>query len=177
MKTIVVYYSHTGNNEFLARRLAADLGCEAEAIVPRGKAFGGQLMANMLGLATRTAPLSRDLAGYDRVVLVGPIWMGRAAAPLRGFLKAARKKLRSLSFVSCCGSDDKGKDDTFGYTKAFDSLRTLAGGALSACYALPIGLVAKDGEQPNIMELRLDENSFAGAARGRYDGIVKELRG
>lgn len=83
MNTIVVYYSRKGSNEFLAQKIAGRLSCDIEAVRPRVDAFGTILMNINPGIR----PMKHKIEKYDRVILVGPIFMGRFITPLKGFLK------------------------------------------------------------------------------------------
>ena len=87
MKTLVVYYSHTGNNRFLAERLARDMKGDIEEIKPRLNVFFFLIFSSFLHITFGIKDLEHDIASYDKVLLVGPIWMGNLITPLRSFVK------------------------------------------------------------------------------------------
>lgn len=48
--------------------------------------------------------MTHDIGSYDRVILVGPVYMGRFITPLRSFVKKYLREINSLVFMTCCGS-------------------------------------------------------------------------
>jgi flavodoxin len=73
MKTIVAYYSRKGSNKYLAEKISKSLSCEIEEIKPRLDVFILFLMNIHLGIK----PLKHNIQEYDRLILFGPIWMGK----------------------------------------------------------------------------------------------------
>lgn len=104
-KTIVVYYSRKGSNKYLAQKIAKSLGCDIEEIRPRLNVFLLYLMNMHLGIK----PLKYEINEYEKVILCGPIWMGKFIPPLRSFVKKYDSKISKLIFVTCCGSTDAQK--------------------------------------------------------------------
>jgi menaquinone-dependent protoporphyrinogen IX oxidase len=89
MKTIAYYYSHKGSNRFLANRIANDLKCEIEEIKPRLNAH----LLMIMGLNMGNRKLKAKIEKYDRVILCGPIWMGKLIVPLKNFVVKYRPKI------------------------------------------------------------------------------------
>ena len=174
MKTLVVYYSRKGSNKFLAEKIAFDLSCEIEAIRPRINAFTLFLMNINPGIR----PLRHKVEDYERIILVGPIWVGRFVAPLKGFVKKYRKKIRQLVFVTCCGSTYEKKDEKFGHGLVFQEVKSLLNGKLALSQAFPIVLVMPEDrkEDPNaVMSEHLSESNFKGEIASRYKDFLSEL--
>ena len=69
--------------------------------------------------------LAGKIADYDRVILCGPIWMGRLIPPLRTFLLKYKHIIRQLYFVTCCGSSDAKKDEKFGHALVFREVENI----------------------------------------------------
>ena len=68
MKTIVYYYSHKGNNRYLANKIAKDLNCTIEEIKPR---LNSHLLM-LLGLNFGNRKLTNDIENlsyskYERI--------------------------------------------------------------------------------------------------------------
>jgi hypothetical protein len=177
MKPVVIYYSRTGNNRFVALRLAEALGCPAEELKPRARSYAALLASSFLGIGGRTKKLQAELADCDRVVLCGPLWMGRLAAPARHFLLHDGKAIKRIDLVSCCGSGDERKSDRFGYETAFAMARKRAGPRLVETCALPIGLAVEGSPKDSaaVMAARLSEATFTGEIRKRFDELVARL--
>src|SRR6188768_2137543 len=104
MSTCIVFYSWHGNNEALATFLANRLQCGVVRIVERRRRTGLTILFDVL---LRRLPaiqkIDKLFEVYDHVILCGPIWAGRLAAPLRSFLKEHGRQLRDYSFVTLCG--------------------------------------------------------------------------
>jgi hypothetical protein len=108
MRTLVAYYSNTGNTrkvaEALARELQAELG---EITCPRYLKWYGPL-AMAWDIFTRNIPQidgPAASASYDLVVVGGPVWAAQPAPPVLRFLNAQSGRGRVGLFVTCKGTD------------------------------------------------------------------------
>ena len=107
MRTLVAYYSNTGNTrrmaELLATQLQADL---AEVTCERYLAWYGPL-AMAWDIFTRHRPQVTVLApagdDYDCVVIGGPVWAAKAAPPVLA-LASRWPNARKALFVTCSGA-------------------------------------------------------------------------
>jgi hypothetical protein len=100
----VIYYSKTGNNEFLAKEISSRLSCKSEAIIETSKrSFLTLLKEMILRKLPEIFEIKTDLDDFDHIVLVAPIWGGIAATPLIAFIAKYSDTLRHYSFVSVCG--------------------------------------------------------------------------
>jgi len=91
-KTLVVYYSRTGNTRQIGQELASALGADAEELrdgqdrrSPMGYLKSG-LEARRHSPA-RLQPLVHDPATYDLLVVGTPIWVSTVSTPVRTFLE------------------------------------------------------------------------------------------
>ncbi|MGW8316626.1 MAG: flavodoxin domain-containing protein, partial [Bacteroidales bacterium] len=100
MKTIVVYYSRKGSNQYLAEKIAGQLSCDIEEIRPKANGFS-LILTN---INTGIRKLKHNINSYDRVILVGPIFMGRFITPLKSFVTKYADQINRMVFVTCCGS-------------------------------------------------------------------------
>lgn len=108
MKTLVVYYSRTGNTRKVAEALAGKLGADIEELKEdiNRRGFIGYLTAGrdgMLKRKTRINPLSNNPSDYDLVLVGGPIWGFNLAPPLRTFLSEFKGKLKQTAFFCTMG--------------------------------------------------------------------------
>ena len=91
MRTLIAYYSMTGNSRALAREIAdAFPGADVEEIRERwprrGLVGAARALADaLLRREPRIEPPVHDPRDYDLVLMGGPIWAGRMAAPVRAF--------------------------------------------------------------------------------------------
>lgn len=177
-KTIVVYFSNTGNNRYLAERIAHGLNADIEAIRPRLNLFPLLLLSSALKTSPGIRALKHQLKDYDSVVLCGPIWMGMLVAPLRDFIRKHKDAIKTFYFATCCGSSDSQKDDKFGHAKVFSIIWELAGDKRVHCEAFPIVLVVpgdKTGDGNAIMKTRLSDGNFKGEILQRFDSFIKTV--
>ena len=104
MKTLIVYYSFTQNNEKLAKYLHKLLNCdivEIETVMRRSR------WSILLDLIFHRRPAIKAvpyyLRDYDRVIFIAPIWAGRIAMPFKTFLANEKSNIKRYSFVTVCG--------------------------------------------------------------------------
>jgi flavodoxin len=79
VKSLVVYYSRTGNAKFVAETIAAELGSDIEEIVDLKNRAGkiGWISAGRDasgGKQTKIAPTKKVAADYDLLIIGTPIW-------------------------------------------------------------------------------------------------------
>lgn len=178
MKTIVYFYSYKSSNRFLAHKIAKDLNCDIEELKPRPNNF----FLLFIGLNFGNKKLSHSVENYERVILCGPIWMGKLIVPLKDFLKKHKSKINQLIFVASCGSTSENKDDKYGYNTVFKKVRALLGDTCKLFQAFSTSLVLpKDKKNDNkaLMETHLNEENFKGEIEEVYGDFlirVKELR-
>lgn len=179
MKTLVAYYSHGGNNRFLAEKLATDLGAKLVELRPRLTAFAFVLLASATHISFVNRKTKRPVGEYDAVVLCGPIYMGQLAAPLRDFMNANRNALKRLYFATCCAGGERDKDTKYGYNAVFAAARAILGDRIAGCAAFPFELFAADEMQTNpneILKIKLTAGKFSGAIAERCAAFVREVR-
>ena len=91
MKTLVIYYTRTGNTKFAAETIAAELGADIEEVIDLKKRQGitGWLSAGKDatgGKKTEIAETKRDPASYDLIVIGQPVWGGNPTPAIRTYL-------------------------------------------------------------------------------------------
>jgi len=91
-KNLIVYYSRTGTARQTAELIAAQSGwplAEVSDVRPRA-GFAGDLRCILEVVLHKRAPYRYEgppLEGFDHVIVLAPVWMGRLASPMRDFLK------------------------------------------------------------------------------------------
>ena len=137
MKTILVYYSMSGNTDWAAREIAARLSADLLRIVPETaypdkgfkKFFWGGKSA-VMAETPALRPYAFDAGSYEQVILGFPVWAGNLTPPLRTFLRdngAALQGKRVAAFACESGA---------GAEKAFGKLEALLGRPLHAALIL-----------------------------------------
>lgn len=104
MKTLIVYYSFSQNNEKLANRLRDQLECSIARIETRRKYTGLSIFLDIFfKRKPELKPLAVDLKNYEHIIFVAPVWAGKIATPLKSFIIDQQKHIRSYSFITLCG--------------------------------------------------------------------------
>lgn len=104
MKTVVISYSLTGNNEALAIRIAEELKAEHIRITEHKKRTYGTIAADLVfGRTPKTEPDPQVMSAYDLVIFVAPVWMGQPAFTMRAYFKQLKKHPQKYAFVSISG--------------------------------------------------------------------------
>ncbi len=91
MKTLVVYYSRTGNTKFAAETIAAEIGADIEEVIDlknrQGRlAFLSAGRDAMQGKETQIAQTKGTLTDYDLVIIAQPVWGGNPTPAIRTYL-------------------------------------------------------------------------------------------
>jgi flavodoxin len=113
MRTLVIYYSYSGNTKAIAEKLAAKESADIAEIkdVKRPgklKAYTAGCVKSMRGTAWPIQPLGMDLARYDRLILLAPVWANNPPPTFNAVLELLPKgksvviKMLSASGKSNC---------------------------------------------------------------------------
>jgi len=104
MKTVIMSYSLTGNNEALAKRIAEELKVEHIRITEPKKRTYGTIAADIVFWRTpRTEPKPQVMSAYDLIIFIAPVWMGQPAFPMRSYFKQLKKHPQKYAYVSISG--------------------------------------------------------------------------
>ena len=92
MKSLVVYYTRSGNSRFIAETIAAEIGADVEEVIDLKKRTGilGWLRGGRdakQGKETEIAPTKKTPANYELIVVGTPIWAGKPTPAINTFLK------------------------------------------------------------------------------------------
>ena len=115
MKTLVLYYSYTGHTEQIAQVLAAKESCDIAEIKDiyrpgKLKAYALGCFAAMRGKAWPIQSLDTNLAAYNRIVLLSPVWAGNPPPAVHAVLQQfPLGKTISVKMISA-GSESKCKE-------------------------------------------------------------------
>jgi flavodoxin len=92
LKSLVVFYSRTGNARFVAQTIAAEIGADVEEVIDQKKRggvlgfLGGGRDARS-GKGTEIAPTVKSPLDYDLIVVGTPIWAGQPTPAIVTYLK------------------------------------------------------------------------------------------
>jgi hypothetical protein len=111
-RLLILSWSRTGNNHLLAQVLAEKLGATHEVIRPSG---WRTLVSMILDMARdrrpRLHPIRADVAAFDHVLFIAPLWDMNIAHPMKTALAQFGPKLAAYSFITLCGYHRPGQHD------------------------------------------------------------------
>jgi flavodoxin len=111
MKPLIIYYSHSGNNEKLALKLKDRIGCPVLRLNEKKKRRTISILFDYI--FNRSSKLSGyRLSEYehDVFILVAPVWSGRLATPMRVFAEKERSNMHKYFFITLCNGLDRQKE-------------------------------------------------------------------
>jgi flavodoxin len=91
MKTLVIYYTRTGNAKFIAETIAAELGADIEEVIDLKSRQGkfGWLSAGRDAMREKEAEIDqtkRTPTDYDLIIIGQPIWAGSPTPAIRTYV-------------------------------------------------------------------------------------------
>jgi flavodoxin len=115
MKTKVISYSFTGNNEALAADFAKEIGAIHLRITePKKRTMGTILKENLFKKDPKINLSEDEILENDFAVFFSPFWFGKIASPLRSYFKQIKKKCFKYGFISLCvGFEDHDGTEKF----------------------------------------------------------------
>ena len=149
MKSLVVYYTRTGNAKFVAETIAAELGSDIEEVVDLKKRAGkiGWMSAGKDATQekqTQIGPTTRVPQDYDLIVLGTPIWASKPTPAIRTYI--AKNDLSGKK-VALFFTMDSNLKQAVGKTKALIPNVTFVGDI-----AIPRALDKKDETEKQIAD-------------------------
>jgi Flavodoxin len=112
MEPRVLYFTRSGNSERIARKIADIAGCGVSRITDEKNWAGlaGFLRGGFYATRQKTTnpKLEADarLSDFSRVVIVGPVWAGKAAAPVYSLLLKEKEHLNKVCLVLNSGGGE-----------------------------------------------------------------------
>lgn len=127
MKSLVVYYSRSGNTRKVAEAVALAASADIEEIREDGIDRSGALgylrsgKGAFLKRSSRIHPSGKNPKYYDTVFIGSPVWAGDTVPAVRSYLSENPPGLGRVAFFSTCGG---GSDK-----KLLESLKSLTKGS------------------------------------------------
>lgn len=124
MRNRVVFYSLSGKTRGVAEKAARALGAEITEIrtTAYGHGFFRYLRAGLdswRGALPAITTTGQESSPDEFTLVLGPVWAGSAATPVRAFLQKNKGKLKRVAFVLTCGGSCP--------PSAFEEMARLAG--------------------------------------------------
>jgi flavodoxin len=120
MKTLIVYYSRTGNTKAVCEALQKELRADIIEIHDLKNRAGGWgfftgAIGSLFSTHTRIEPATPDLTAYSNILIGSPVWSGKMSTAIRTFIAKNRfdgKKVVILTTTNALekeGSQNKSK--------------------------------------------------------------------
>ena len=124
MKTLVIYFSHTGHTQKAAEIIAANLESDIEQIKEAKDRAGasGYLAAGRDAMFKRPSsihPTHKNTAQFDLIILGTPIWAWSVSPPIRAYISDQSSRFNKVAFF-CTEGGSGGK-------RAFKQMADLIG--------------------------------------------------
>lgn len=105
MKSLVAYYSQTGNTKRVAEAVADSLNADVEPISSdtEGKGMGRLIMQALFKVQAKIGQTTKDPSLYDVVVVGTPVWARTMSSPVRTYLAKNKSKFKSVAFFCTYG--------------------------------------------------------------------------
>lgn len=113
-KTLIVYYSLTGNTktgcEVLQKELQADI-LEIRDLVNRsgGWGFARSAFGSLFGFHTKIEPEHPDMSAYQNIIIASPIWTGKLSMAIRTFIDKNRFDNKKVILYTTTNAEEKEK--------------------------------------------------------------------
>jgi flavodoxin len=109
MKTLVISYSLTGNNNAIATGIATVLAAKHIKITePRRRTTANIFFDILFSRTPEVSRITENADDYDFIIFVAPVWMGHVATPLRAYFRYLAGWSGKYAFVSVSGGADGG---------------------------------------------------------------------
>lgn len=113
MKTLIVFFSLTGNTRKIAQAISDELDGTLEEIQDTRNRNGiaGYLLSIMEAIFKKRSKIQEvkhDPSAYDLVIIGTPVWAFNISSPVRTYLEQKKKSINAAAFfVTCTASGGK----------------------------------------------------------------------
>ena len=118
MKKLIVYYSLTGNCDYVAEKISKNIDADVVKLIPKklypDKGFKKYFWCGKSAVMNEEVELEKyniDFDKYNQIIFGTPVWAGTFAPPLRTFINDNKKQIinKKISLFVCCGGGNTDK--------------------------------------------------------------------
>lgn len=111
-RSLVVYYTRTGNTKKIALKLKTIMHATCEALVDKDSYKGaiGFIKGGYKSVKKKNGviePVKYNPADFDEVIVLSPVWAGTITPAVRTYLKEFGKTIKSVSLITVAASSDE----------------------------------------------------------------------
>ena len=125
MKTLILFYSYTGNSKRFAENLSKKIDADIEEVKTdkRPGTIAAYVLGSFSAMRQKSViikPIQADISQYDHFILIAPIWAGNPAPAFNSMIdNLSAKKSVELYFISGSGNSNKDKISSYVENKGF----------------------------------------------------------
>jgi hypothetical protein len=178
-KYAIVYYTKTGNSQFLAEELSKQLSGVLIRIKPWLDFTFFIFLISLLKIRIPINISKKDLTPYDEIIVIGPIWAGLLISPLQTVLRTCLSSSKPVHFAVTCESSDKKKDTKYGYVHVLEEATHLGGKRVLNIEAFTTDLVRRPDQTFSMKlseKIKFTDDNFNGEIKRRLDDFVKRIQ-
>ena len=112
MKSLVVYYSFSGNTRLIAETVAVAINADIEELKPEkplNASGAGYVMWGLRQLVSQSKPsllpMKHRIEDYDLIIIGTPVWSYTVTPPIRTFLEKQQINNKQVALFCCHGGD------------------------------------------------------------------------
>lgn len=156
-KTLILYYSRSGNTRAACEVLQKELGADMVEIKDRGGRGPGLgivmgMLKTILNLRTDTDPDKVDLASYRTIIIAAPIWAAKFGLAMRSFVERNRFDGKRIIIFITADSFIEEK-----YQKKHRELIEASGGTVAGYFQVQATDFVDGKKQPRARETIVNE--------------------
>ena len=125
MKTLILFYSYTGNSKRFAENLSKKIDADIEEVKTdkRPGTIAAYVFGSFSAMRQKSViikPIQADISQYDHFILIAPIWAGNPAPAFNSMIdNLSAKKSVELYLISGSGNSNKDKISSYVENKGF----------------------------------------------------------
>jgi len=125
MKTLILFYSYTGNSKRFAENLSKKIDADIEEVKTdkRPGTIAAYVLGSFSAMRQKSViikPIQADISQYDHFILIAPIWAGNPAPAFNSMIdNLSAKKSVELYLISGSGNSNKDKISSCVENKGF----------------------------------------------------------
>lgn len=178
-KYLVLYYSNTGNSEFIAKKLSQQLECDLKKIIPVINNVFLLFLMSALKINIPVNVSKKEIENYDEIVILGPIWGGLLISPLKTTVLKCIKASKNIHFAVTCETKDENKNDKYGYANTLKYVECLGDKFIKntdGFSTFSVNSINKSATQKILEKIKITEDNFTGDLSLRIENFATKIK-
>jgi flavodoxin len=175
---LILYYSKSGNSKFIAEKLALRLKCDSKRIIPWMDYLLIQIILSLFRINIPTNITVDDVAKFDGIIIIGPVWAGQLVSPLRTVLKLCVNASKTIFFAVTCETKDEEEDTRFGHNQVLKKARDFSSQNVNEAAAFSTSLVKGGNNSPGSAssdKIKITEENYSDELKERVEAFALKI--